>query len=570
MPTLNGFANAVGNGVSNGFALPAGVPPTVGGIQNWYTPNPVKGDKRLPLKGAPFGPSVKLNGFKLKLFGELFWYEHIHLIPQQFNLGNILADLTRSFEVYNGNRATARTVTTIDQINTAGITITAGSTSVPLTIPPNQSLPYTLTISRLGPVKLNAAYDFAFASGEIVELTLTGTRAIVWPFVPQAAFTERYEYASDVMTSDDGTEQRQALRDTPRALLSYRYRFGDEEINSRVENLLADWHARVFALPIWQDYATLSSTLASGGTAVSVASLTDRDFRAGAGELILLYANENSFEALEVSSIVGTTINVSVGPTSTWPAGTKVLPIRLCFVRGAAQQDAYVTAMRDVSLQFEALSQLSFADETAFSTYQGAPLLLDAMREPDIQAQRVFGRDLLRADSRTGRAFQKSTRRFSPMSQGFFLDFDGRTEQWRLKRFLQARKGMVRSFWVPTWRNDFAIQAPATAPTNTIFVKAARYSDQVFGNSTESRKHIMIEYVNGVRDFRKITGASVTSPGILETLTLDSNVTQNVTTGNVVRISFMQRVRLSTDTIEFRHDYTYTGEVALPIMEVDL
>lgn len=569
MPTLSGISTWATNGIPPAYTLPTNTAPTPG-VSQWYEPPPTKGSVRTP--ALRVGPSRRIAGRALPLFGDLFWFEHIHLIPQQLVLGNILADQTRSFEVFNAYRGATKTIATLVQDGTTGITITAGDPSPPVAIGAYKSEHYTLTISRVGPVRLIAHYVFGMASGESLSLLVTGNRAIVWPYIPQGAFREVHEFMTDVIESDDGSEQRMSLRDVPRQSYTYRYKFADEELNARAENLLVDWAARVFALPIWQDHTTLTAqaTAGAGNVTLNVASTTDRDFRAGAGELVLLYAGEFSFEALEVVSFTSTTITVSIGPGSTWPAGTRVVPIRLSFLIGQPRQRTWPTRARDLQLSFEANTMRGYPDDASFSSYLGSPVFVDSMRLASGAQDRAFALKVERMDSGTGRAFQDSSKRFLPLSMAFLADFESRTEQWRLKRFLHARRGKFKSFWLPTWRAELAVHSTAIAPTNTIFVKAAKYSDHAWNANRQSRQHLMIEYANGQRDFRRVTAAALTSPGVLETLTLDSNVSQDVSVANVVRIAFLLRVRLSNDSIEFNHDYAYNGEVGIAVTEVDL
>ena len=568
MPTLTGELKELTNPIPAQFTthdLSGG--PSVG-AREWNTPTLAFSARKAV--GAPRVSTVTRSAFLTKMFGDLFWFDHLHLIPQQINLGNILGDQVRTFEVFNGYRSATKTVNLFNAVATSGVIVSIGSTTPPINILAYQSINYTLTVQRTGPAKLVGSYFFGFASGELLELRLTGSRAVVWPYIPQGEFTESYAYLTDVIESQDGTEQRASLRDLPRLSLTHRYLFGDEEINARVENLLADWAGRVFAVPIWQDATTLTSQATAGAVVLNVASTTDRDFRFGSGELVLLYTSEFVFEAAEVLSFTTTTITVIIGIGQTWVAGTRVLPIRLATLRNAPRQRTYATAARDMQMQFVATTLAGYPDESAFTVYRSAPVFLDDMRLGGDTQERQIDRDVQIIDSGTGRAFQSSTKRFSPMSMPFVLDFETRAEQWRLKRFLHARRGSFKSFWVPTWRKDFAVQSTATAPATNIFVKAAKYSDHVFSTVGESRKHIMIEYANGARDFRRINSANLTSPGVLETLTLDSATTQDVSGANVVRISFLLRVRLAADQFDFKHDFAYTGEVGIAVQEVDL
>jgi hypothetical protein len=105
-------------------------------------------------------------------------------------------------------------------------------------------------------------------------------RASVVPVVPDAPVTERWIWQSDVMVSENGTEQRQSLSSSPRRETDFNLTvIYPDEANAVIKQLFAD-SASAIVLPMYQYLVGLKQTALAGSLLVQ-ADPVQGDLRVG-------------------------------------------------------------------------------------------------------------------------------------------------------------------------------------------------------------------------------------------------------------------------------------------------
>jgi hypothetical protein len=520
------------------------------------------------VQGAPvYGSVVHEGGECFPMHGQLFWFDHIHIIPASLALGTVLTTQEREYEVFNAYRTQAHTLTAIVKTGVDGITLVGEPDNSPNDILPLQGFKVLVTVSNVGPVTINATIQYVFGGLPTTKTeTITGSRVIVMSTPPDAQVQERWSWKTDIIEAASGDEQRISVRDVPRQSWKYKFLRTDEEL-SFLLNQLWGWHENVWALPLWEDYTQASGPIGIGVTNIPVVDTDMRDFRDG--ELALIWQDEQNFEAVEIVSHTTTNI-VSLQPTlAAWGADSLVLPMQLAKMpKGHSLKNWNVNA-RELEVIWQTLNNKDFtlieSPTPIFDggIYRGLPvwdinedylITTGSYGEREDKDIEVFGDDLGKFSTMTARDFPRNA------LTGLRAESFGRAEFWRLRQWLHHLRGRQKAIWVPTGRKDFTIESTQTAPSTELNVNITNYKNLVFDapDGPRTRRNIEIVYVDGTRDLRRIESTQI-SVGLREVLTLDAAITQDASVANVDRISFLVKRRLNTDDIVVNHDF-YEGE----------
>jgi hypothetical protein len=129
----------------------------------------------------------------------------------------------------------------------------------------------------------------------------------------------------------------------------------------------------------------------------------------------------------------------------------------------------------------------------------------------------------------------------------------GAADVQALKDFVDARKGRAHAFWLHTFEEDLRIASLALSGQSFIEIEAIGYAANLFPASAGRRHIAIINRVTGVTLIRKITAAENLLNG-LESLTLDSPLTQTISGSAQWRTSFLRLCRLEDDAVVFAFD----------------
>jgi hypothetical protein len=503
------------------------------------------------------------------MHGDLFWFGHLHIIPNSFDLGTVLTTQERTYEVFNAFRDQGHVLTDILQTAVEGFTIVGEPDNSPNILPALNGFVVTVTVSPTGPVTIAAQIDYGFGGiGAVKTINFTGARVIIMATPPDARVSERWSWKTDIIQAASGDEQRISVRDAPRESWQYKFTRTDTELAPLI-NQLWGWHANVWPLPIWTDYTFLSADVAMGALNIPVVSTDERDFRDG--ELALIWDSEFNFEAVEIVSRTSTNIVIQLPTLQAWSEDTFVMPLQLAKLPKGWQATNWNVNARELNVLWQTVDNKSFEDTVSpqplfdGGTYRSLPVwdiesdyLITSGKygENENNDVQVFGDELGKFVTMTPRDFPKNT------LTGLRGEAFGRTEFWRLRNFMHSFRGRQKSIWVPSGRDDFTVESTKTPPSTELNVNIVNYTTLIADapDGARTRRNIMIKYIDGTRDFRRVLSSQIT-PGVREVLTLDSTISQDASIANVEKISFLVKRRLSTDDIAFEHDF-YEGEVA--------
>jgi len=569
-----------------GTIVPSFVPPVIGYHLGGDQDDPAvtsgigKAIVTQPVRSYSSPGSAK--GILIEGFYDLFWKNRVHILGvpveagsvnstyDEYAAGNVVTAVENSFEIYNSGegmkRGQIREMVSF-AFNPTGqnITILSGTTTA-FILGARESEVYTYRIEADGTVNIVTDIEIDFRNGDQLIHHITGSRVLPFTLIPQQGIKENWSWLTDIITAQSGREQRNSLRAIPRQTFTYVYRYNDaaDDRNIKLENFVWNNTPARIAVPVFIDGTELSADVTTGDTVLNVVSTSNRDFRSGSDGAYMIFQDEDTFEVQQITSFTATTITGGITLNS-WPAGTKVYPIRFCQISQPMAQRAWAINAREMAITWRPTSNVEYTGEAGFPVYQSLPVWDEDWVTPGFPMRLDWRKSVDYVESGTGVFFADSLRDFPTVTAEQLFDYPDRTELWRIKRWLMSRRGQQKAFWMSTRRPDMKIGLDNVAGT-TLDIQNFGYSVNVFAKDLKGlRKDIEILYVDGSVNYRRITSA--TDNGATEGLVLDSAASQALSAANVARISYLKAWRLNTDDLEFVHQWPNRGFVVIPIIE---
>lgn len=564
--SLPAGAEAVSDSItSNGFGgFPDGSPLATDG--ELVGPIVVGGQRT---EAFAVNPPVDRGGESITAGSESLWFDRIWVFTMRaFDVGQVIADTTRQYNLFSTFRVPV-TLNAVNETGTDGITLTPPN-PIPASYLPLQEDTYTINIDEDGPVLIDAILEHVF-SGVTFDITIVGSRASLFPHIPENGLIERLGFLTDVQRGLDGTEQRIALRERPRQTFEAVYIETEEPYNNRLKNLLIGRASlgQTIGVPMFQQYRNLGADASINDTTVTVET-DDTEWRDG-GNLVL-WRSADDFEVVRIDTVGSGVINVDGVLTQNHSASdTIVVPVFACLVRGNPRVETWKPGPIQASLTWESTDVPDdLANDGAWPTYLSKPVL----DEPLFLSQGggTYQEDLLfdfeRLDSRAGKfeAFQAKQTALARGTKTWFCEGSA-AACYALRGQLTALRGRQRSFWIPSYRADFTVTQPIAALDTSVTVQNVGYSGLIAEQIPYN--HVEFLLVDGSRIRREITG-SVEVDDDEETLTINANLGQGgvLQPADVRRVSFLYLARSDSDSVQIEWVAKDIWRVSLPIVGV--
>ena len=376
----------------------------------------------------------------------------------------------------------------------------------------------------------------------------------LWPFVPLVGATETLEWMSEVLSSRTG-EQRIALRSAPRQYLEFRHRLTEEEF-SRAKAIARRRGTLEFGLPVWTERVRIGP-VSPMDTVIPVNTETG-DYREGG--YLVLWESTSRHVVREIDSIdpdfVTLAAPAGVDMTSAW-----VMPARKCIASGGFRFSRNSARRPMLEVKFRVIDNTDLSDGfvSPFETHDG----LDVMSDPSAVVQDL-SENIIRAvdeiDNGFGPVVIEPVKDYDDFGQQVFLIDQGLADLWRRRRWLHARRGMQKAFWLPSHNRDLILKASVAADASAISVASIGPLRSYAG------RHIMVRLQDGTTFYRRIV--DVAKAGGNDVLTISAALGRPVSVGDVHRISFLSKVRLNSDEITIQHEFPGLARTELIVTEV--
>ncbi len=493
-------------------------------------------------------PGMRCRGAQALAFGA-DWYGRIHLLPALLELGNVIKTSTFPIEVWNSHDD-VRTLQSITATGTTGGLALSSETetAAPIAFGGLQSRIYTLTVASSGDPIIDADYRYQFEA-ETLQLQVTGRRIVIWSFRPnwESGITERLQWATDILTAYDGSEQRVRLREHARRWIEYGFLVQGHDARL-LESLTFGWGARLYCLPVWWEADFLAHPLPAGSTSVTVTDAACKDYRAGG--LALFWQDTGTNEAVEILAITGNTLTLKLPLSQTFPAGSRVLPAVLARLEGETRYAHVTDRIVTGQARFAVDGNIDRPAAEMGPTWHDYAVL-DERPDRSEDVSETWARTLAVLDYLTGMVTVDDTSGSPIIRRTYSWLLQGRTAIHRWKQWAAARAGAFQALWLPSFADDLELVQTVGSGESTIRVRntlSARYV-----GAHPLRAAVRIELSNGTVQHRLVTGIRELD-GTSEAIGIDSSLGFVLQPADVVRIQWMGLARLDADAVEIYYE----------------
>lgn len=479
------------------------------------------------------------------------WFEKVILSPTALELGNILSEQTIAGLVFPTYRKDRLSWDNALVAGNAGITIENGP-SLPYDMQLFEDVSFDVVVATSGPASVDTVINFGF-SGLFTGISTTAAmpvslqRILLFPVPPELPFKEHLLFATDVLKTESGTEQRIALRDFPRQLFDWRFKMDEGSERSKIQSLLMDWTGRTFGVPVWHEGTNLTAAATAGDLTVTVASTANADFRVGG--LAALYTDRDNYDVLTVSAVTSTTVTFTSQLAASYALDAVLYPVRTAVLDSMPSGAMYARNLDELELRFRVTDNVADLASTAgWSTYNGSVILDDAniiQRTMPLSMER----SLAQFDGFTGKTYDEPLDRIAQRRTQKTFRATGKANLWAIRQLIWAIRGRQTSFYLPTFREEMRLSSDIANGTNVMLIESWGYADHI--RSQGPMNVIRLTKTDGTTVIRTVTAA--TDNGTTESLTVDSNWDSDILAADVARVDILEKVRFDSDDIVIDH-----------------
>lgn len=488
------------------------------------------------------------NGIHMPSFADDF-YNRMHVTPAFIDAGNLIGEQTYQISVFNAF-FTSQTIDAIAGLGLEGITF--DGIAPPVVLGPLQTVLAEIKISTQGPPSINGQITFSFGGYRDIVLQMVGKRVTALPYQPKLPFTESLEWNNQILTSNNGSEQRICMRMKPRQSFSAAYPVPAEE-TARANNLIFGWIGQRWGAPVWGESQLVKNVL---NTDVINCETGTTDIRING--LVLVWASPTDYEVLEVKEINSGNIVTKI-PSGGRYRRALLMPIRTATTPGEIgfQKSNYGGT---VSADFFVVDNLDLEEAEPPEQFLNEDIYFDpALTGDDGQFSDQYQTNINRIDYGTSiETWLPWLKKKIPRQIRYV--FDKRADQWQFRKWLHRRKGTLRPYWLPTFENNLRLKM--TGPiANVLHV----YADDYKGFA-DARKRIAIQLLDESWHVFTINGVSILD-GETNSVSIDGSL--SVDASLVRRVSFLSLYRLNSDKVQIDWIGNGVASCSLNICQID-
>lgn len=372
---------------------------------------------------------------------------------------------------------------------------------------------------------------------------------------------ERLEWKTDILTSLNGSEQRISYRKYPRRIFTHSYIPDSDEEVQNWKYYFAKAMSGVYLVPLWGEAMKVTAAVPAGGTTVSGDySRLDDTLGNGTSYFLLVSPDGGTSESFYSTTRTTTLVTRSVGThDNAYPVGSWIVPMEYCFTEngGSYQPFAVNAAQLDVVFTMREYYELEGKNPTThvFTTHNGK-LVLDIRPLGDSQKE-TFWENMERIDY--GNVIEvlsiQSVANINSARQ--YISKGDEDRQW-WKAFLNQIQGQRKSFYAPTYKEDLTVTVQPTQGGSNFTVKTTSgLTANVWWENIQSHKNLAIFTVDGAMQLKEVHPDTVNNGDGTVTVELTTGLTNTADGSTIESVSFLELVRLGSDTVEIEHRPTH-------------
>ena len=403
--------------------------------------------------------------------------------------------------------------------------------------------------------------------------------------------TEKYQYKTSIITAYNGYEQRISLRDSPRHFLSYDY--------TAMKSFDAQWLRAVLRMkqstplyiPMWHNPLYLVEDSLKGNNYIKIEETSMYNLDRCSAIVVFVDDSVKNVNTYYSTNMYGDGGIVGIHPDLNKSLNKKsahVYPLIKCSIQPITGLDYVYSNGSNVTINFEDLLEESpvkvpnkylidyydiYSGMNRYKipyTYGGENVLTlspqwvdDGSVTLDIEKQTTkLDNDIgiVSYDSKNNLSYDKSTYNWYLMNK---------SEINNMIKFFHRIKGMYKSFYMPSWVNDFSPCFDIKAGQNYIYTEFDSLYKYYLSNN---RKKKIIIFTKGLKSYI-VDILSLTFETIADKkygkLLLANPITVDLSLSNIKMISYFNHVRLDSDELQLNYESTQVAQVTLTTKEVD-
>lgn len=384
--------------------------------------------------------------------------------------------------------------------------------------------------------------------------TVTAGDLAFLPLQPAAPVTEILDWVSDLMQSQNGTEDVLQLQAAARQ--QFKYSFPETAAQKEMGfNVQYQAISKLWGIPIWTE-AQLVGAITSGDDTITC-TVDVFDFRDAS--LVYIWQDDSHYQVLDIDTVGSGVLNLHSGQTTNAYTNAWVMPMRVGnVVTSISRKDSGGDVMTQIT--FRCNDNVALDAGSAPTQFNSDDLYTDnPLMGTDGVTFAVNTRiDLL--DYGMGPVAQRTPWLHNRVDYNRSVMCTSPIEVRALKQWLARRAGKVRRFWEPSFVNDLRKQSTGTVGSTFLVAR-----DSLTDWSTLPRNHVAFELKDGSWMVRTVSSITVIS-GTQVQLNLDTALA--VPAESIYRVSWLGLKRLDTDHFELQWIGNGVMQLAMAVTEI--
>lgn len=485
-----------------------------------------------------------------------FFFDNVFISPARIDAGVVVPGEEFNFELWH-SFTSPKQLTGLTQTGAFGIElegVTSGS------LGSFESFDYKISLNQAnGLVDYRAAFDFG--SGSEYSFILTASMALVmperidWSTQPEMSI----QYLTEVIEAFDGTEQRIALRDTPRCSLSYMYSMTDEQ-QYRFDNKLSTSTGSMI-VPLWPLQCQLSRAVQPGDASVVLEAI---NAHVRASETLLISEDDES-EVVSIESVKGRTVTLKHLAKKTFSTNAVVIPACIAFPSDESNSTSLLRGFDQHTITFD-LDETQIQKPTPvddFERLNSRPIFpFRPDRSKDVTTQYNRRREMLDPLIGARSIYDRTKGTVKILGQTF--TFFSEQERQRFEDFAEIMNGSQGEFYIEGPGQAFELSEDIVDPTYKFKIKSSGYTN--FTNSNSLAPIAAIKLYDGTTIYRTILSATGNSDGTETITTKEITVSLKIT--DVETIVPLYLARFDSDEFRYIFDTTEVSTITKNIRQL--
>lgn len=411
-------------------------------------------------------------------------------------------------------------------------------------------------------------------------------------YMSESNIVEKFEFNTSILTSYDGHEQRIKTRQYPRHYVSYKYDAMDASQAQWMRAQIRIRQSDVMYIPMWQNCVMLTEDH-FGGYSLSIDSEYLYAFYMCDAVEIFAHDDVMGFNKTNLQKLIrqytgdkivlNTVLDKYLNKKITY-----LYPLVRCTTLPDHELDYVFSNGASSTLNFEQITYKPTAqipnsamagynyDVPRFNIfhlperYSERDVLLNTPTWVNDDANKItVGKHTNLLDNTSGifKYDLKNSKSYDMMS--FDLLFRNKRMIFNFIKFFTNAGGRYKSFYVPTWANDFDVQYDIKASDN-FFVTKLSGIYQYYISNTRKRKIVIFtrdwkSYICDVATYTYITIDGQRYGKVV----LSKPIGTALITKDILQVSFLSLVRFDDDTLTLNYETTEIATTTVVMREVD-